>query len=146
MADPLATIDAWGSPSASVSAFPAVGNSTEDVHQVAEDQNGKKATHDEDDDDDAPLSTSLRHREENSIDARPAPAQRTQSSAQRNQQPFLKVRITGLERNRKDLLIRFDANVSCRYTVDFCTELIAMKRPIFPTFGQTCIAICNDLT
>jgi hypothetical protein len=28
------------------------------------------------------------------------------------QRPYLRVRITGLERNRKDLLIRFDASVS----------------------------------
>lgn len=29
--------------------------------------------------------------------------------------PFLRVRIGGLERNRKDLLIRFDASVSSHY-------------------------------
>lgn len=115
MADPLATIDAWGSPSASVAALPPTSNDRQNAQYVPENGNGKSANdvdNDDDDDDDAPLSTSLRRtKEDDSAETRP-PAQRTQSSSQRNQQPFLKVRITGLERNRKDLLIRFDANVS----------------------------------
>lgn len=119
MADPLATIDAWGSPSASASALPATRNDVHDA-QPASGQNGKGENgHDsdeeeeEEEDDDAPLSTSLRrNKEDEPLNARPPPAQRTQSAMERNRQPFLKVRITGLERNRKDLLIRFDANVS----------------------------------
>lgn len=115
MADPLATIDAWGSPSASVSALPPAGNDNgreSAQHTLQGDQTGRGDDHD---DDDAPLSTTLQRAKDGySSGSAAPPVQRTHSSTQQNQQPFLKVRITGLERNRKDLLIRFDANVSTR--------------------------------
>ncbi|GHJ88602.1 hypothetical protein NliqN6_5004 [Naganishia liquefaciens] len=112
MADPLATIDAWGSPSASVSALPAQPVSGQNG-QDGNDRNHEGGGYDNDDDDDAPLSSGLRRaNEDRNANVRPAPAQRTQSAVERNRQPFVKVRITGLERNRKDLLIRFDANTN----------------------------------
>ena len=109
MADPLATIDAWGSPSASVSQSPAA-NTDQEARTPHNEANAQQ----EEDDDDAPLSSAI-HRAKDAYTSGPAPAiQRTQSSMQ---QPFLKVRITGLERNRKDLLIRFDANVSRTFII-----------------------------
>lgn len=114
MADPLATIDAWGSPSASVAALPQLADE--------EQQNGSKqasngystdgphgTSHDVDDDDDnTPLSTTLQRAKDGQLAGSGAlPTQKALPIT-----PYLKVRITGLERNRKDLLIRFDANVS----------------------------------
>ncbi|KAJ9123924.1 hypothetical protein QFC22_000715 [Naganishia vaughanmartiniae] len=115
MADPLATIDAWGSPSASVAALPSV---VDEEHQndLPQASNGysndvsRGTAHDVDDDDDdnAPLSTTLQRAKDGQMAGSGAsPAQKALPIT-----PYLKVRITGLERNRKDLLIRFDANTN----------------------------------
>lgn len=65
--------------------------------------------------------------------------------------PFLRVRIGVLERNRKDLLIRFDANVSnssihldCCLVVYYGTRLII--RQICQTTERAAIGICRDPT
>lgn len=137
MADPLASIDGWGSPSASVSTFPAAVHQEPTSHREG---NGLR----EEDDDDAPLSSVLQ-RPTNAYQNTAAPSvKRTQSSTQ---QPFLKVRITGLERNRKDLLIRFDANASTPWRRRMTAILIrSLDRPICPTFERTCTAICSGPT
>ncbi|KAJ9097661.1 hypothetical protein QFC21_004698 [Naganishia friedmannii] len=118
MADPLATIDAWGSPSASVAALPPLANEERQIDVKQATSNGY-STHDapqgtahdvddDDDDDDAPLSTTLQRVKDGQMAGSGAlPAQKALPIT-----PYLKVRITGLERNRKDLLIRFDANTN----------------------------------
>jgi hypothetical protein len=35
-------------------------------------------------------------------------------------EPYLRVRITGLDRNRRDILVRFDAQVSSASCIDAC--------------------------
>jgi hypothetical protein len=65
--------------------------------------------------------------------------------------PFLRVRIGVLERNRKDLLIRFDANVSNSFVhLDRYPALpsgnISHSRPICPTTERAAIGTCKDPT
>lgn len=139
MADPLATIDAWGSPSASLSTFPAA-NTDQEARTPHSEANGRQ----EEDDDDAPLSSAIQRAKDAYLTGSAPAVQRTHSSTQ---QPFLKVRITGLERNRKDLLIRFDANVSPpRRPCDGNTHRLGPGRPTFQIFEPTCTATCNGPT
>ncbi|KAJ9105152.1 hypothetical protein QFC19_003610 [Naganishia cerealis] len=113
MADPLASIDAWGSPSASVAALSPLPDE-ERQDDIKQSNNGyfaeglRGTAHGEDDDDDTPLSTTLQRAKDGQMAGSGAlPTQKALPIT-----PYLKVRITGLERNRKDLLIRFDANTN----------------------------------
>lgn len=51
----------------------------------------------------------------------PASSSAGGAASREPQAPFLRIRIAGLERNRKDLLVRFDANV-CTVATDILTR------------------------
>jgi hypothetical protein len=57
--------------------------------------------------------------------------------------PFLRVRIGGLERNRKDLLIRFDASVGHQSGVFLSSSQADFRRQIFRISGHRCTGTCS---
>jgi hypothetical protein len=64
-------------------------------------------------------------------------------------EPYLRVRINGLDRNRRDILVKLDAQVVQRFffggfhlaNIDLL-DLLRYFRPIFPTLTEQRIAMC----
>jgi len=59
-------------------------------------------------------------------------------------EPYLRVRITGLDRNRRDILVRLDAQVCTVFIFNYTTMLTCSLRLICPTLLERRTAMSRD--
>lgn len=108
--DPLDSTSAWGGSSASAAASPlpsatSVTDSTPGPWSSAASTSSASA---------ASAASTVPDLREPRVYGDPVPALPAPPAGEQRQQnaPFLRVRIAGVDRNRKDLLVRFDSSVS----------------------------------